>query len=332
MLASAQLPGECYQPRARSVALTGATLRIAEAGSGQPLLLVNGIGAGFQTWWPFARRLSQSRRLIMFDAPGIGGSRQYGQPLRMPGLAQLLAELCDALGQTQVDVLGYSWGGALAQQFAHDAPQRVRRLVLASTSPGLGGAAALTRGACARVFAVALPVQDVPDPLRAGHLRRGVAPGRRPGAARTRAVAGLLAKPHGLFGAAVRDQLVDESSLAAPRHRADPRVLRYAGSSGPGAERSPARSPDPPRAARADTTRRPSVDARASGGQRRARRRIPLRLVKASGRGRTSRAPGGAADGHCCRAARVRAPRLPSARWSSQPRPPTTSLDAWWPT
>jgi poly(3-hydroxyalkanoate) depolymerase len=122
------------------VALTGATLRIAEAGSGQPLLLVNGIGAGFQTWWPFARRLSQSRRLIMFDAPGIGGSRQYGQPLRMPGLAQLLAELCDALGHTQVDVLGYSWGGALAQQFAHDAPQRVRRLVLASTSPGLGGA------------------------------------------------------------------------------------------------------------------------------------------------------------------------------------------------
>jgi pimeloyl-ACP methyl ester carboxylesterase len=68
MLASAQLPGECYQPRARSVALTGATLRIAEAGSGQPLLLVNGLGAGFGTWWPFARRLSQSRRLIMFDA------------------------------------------------------------------------------------------------------------------------------------------------------------------------------------------------------------------------------------------------------------------------
>jgi poly(3-hydroxyalkanoate) depolymerase len=139
MLASARLPGECYQPRARSVALTSATLRIAEVGSGQPLLLVNGIGAGFQTWEPFARRLSQSRRLIMFDAPGIGASRQYGQPVRMPGLAQLLVELCDALGQTQVDVLGYSWGGALAQQFAHDAPQRVRRLVLASTTPGLGG-------------------------------------------------------------------------------------------------------------------------------------------------------------------------------------------------
>jgi poly(3-hydroxyoctanoate) depolymerase len=128
-----------YQPHVRDVALTHATLRVAEAGSGPPLLLMNGIGAGFQTWWPLARRLSQSRRLIMFDAPGAGGSPQLRRPERMPGLARLVVELCDALGEAQVDVLGYSWGGVLAQQFAHDAPQRVRRLVLASTTPGLGG-------------------------------------------------------------------------------------------------------------------------------------------------------------------------------------------------
>jgi poly(3-hydroxyalkanoate) depolymerase len=128
-----------YQPRVRDVALTHATLRVAQAGSGPPLLLMNGIGAGFQTWWPLARRLSQSRRLIMFDAPGAGGSPQLRWPERMPGLARLVVELCDALGEAQVDVLGYSWGGVLAQQFAHDAPRRVRRLVLASTTPGLGG-------------------------------------------------------------------------------------------------------------------------------------------------------------------------------------------------
>jgi poly(3-hydroxyalkanoate) depolymerase len=123
----------------REVALADATLRIAEAGSGPPVLLVNGIGAGFRTWSPFARRFSQSRRLIMLDAPGTGGSSRLRWPLRMPGLARLIVELCDALGETQVDVLGYSWGGALAQQFAHDAPQRVRRLALASTTPGIGG-------------------------------------------------------------------------------------------------------------------------------------------------------------------------------------------------
>jgi poly(3-hydroxyoctanoate) depolymerase len=75
----------------------------------------------------------------MLDEPAVGGWRQLGRPLRMPGLARLVVELCDALGETQVDVLGYSWGGALALQLARLAPQRVRRLTLASTSPGLGG-------------------------------------------------------------------------------------------------------------------------------------------------------------------------------------------------
>jgi poly(3-hydroxyoctanoate) depolymerase len=123
----------------RDVDLTGTTLRIAETGSGQPLLLINGLGAGIRTWWPFAQRLSESHRLIMLDAPGGCGSCGGRRPLRMRGLARLVAELCDELGETKVDVLGYSWGGALALQFAHDAPRRVRRLVLASTSPGVGG-------------------------------------------------------------------------------------------------------------------------------------------------------------------------------------------------
>ena len=125
----------------RDVNLTGTTLRIAETGSGRPLLLINGLGAGTRTWWPFAERLSERHRLIMLDAPG--GSCGGGRPLRMRGLArlvaQLVAELCDELGETKVDVLGYSWGGALALQFAHDAPRYIRRLVLASTSPGVGG-------------------------------------------------------------------------------------------------------------------------------------------------------------------------------------------------
>jgi pimeloyl-ACP methyl ester carboxylesterase len=123
----------------RDVALGRAELRIAEAGSGPPLLLVNGIGAGFGTWRPLARWLSPRRRLIMLDEPAVGGWRQLRRPLGMPGLARLVVELCDALGEPQVDVLGYSWGGALAMELAHLAPHRVRRLILASTSPGLGG-------------------------------------------------------------------------------------------------------------------------------------------------------------------------------------------------
>ena len=46
------------------------------------------------------------------------------------------ARLLDQLGYEQVDVLGVSWGGALAQQFAFQQGKRCRRLVLAATSPG----------------------------------------------------------------------------------------------------------------------------------------------------------------------------------------------------
>ena len=51
----------------------------------------------------------------------------------------MLEHLLDHLGYDRVDVLGVSWGGGLAQQLAHQAPQRVRRLVLAATAPGVPG-------------------------------------------------------------------------------------------------------------------------------------------------------------------------------------------------
>ena len=60
----------------------------------------------------------------------------------MPGLARTVDRALEVLGYDQVDVLGVSFGGVLAQQLAHQAPQRVRRLVLAATAagvPGLGG-------------------------------------------------------------------------------------------------------------------------------------------------------------------------------------------------
>lgn len=74
--------------------------------------------------------------VIAFDAPGTGHSDTPRTPLRMRGLAQIVTALLDELGHDRVDVLGYSFGGAVAQQLAHDAPERVRRLVLAATTAG----------------------------------------------------------------------------------------------------------------------------------------------------------------------------------------------------
>jgi len=60
---------------------------------------------------------------------GAGGSSPARLELGMAELADLTARLLDTLGQGRLDVLGYSWGGALAQELAHRHPDRVGRLV-----------------------------------------------------------------------------------------------------------------------------------------------------------------------------------------------------------
>jgi poly(3-hydroxyalkanoate) depolymerase len=99
------------------------------------LLLFNGIGASIELVAPFLDALPGPEAII-FDVPGVGGSPPPTLPYRPWTLARLSARLLDQLGHTLVDVLGVSWGGALAQQFAFQHPKRCRRLVLAATSPG----------------------------------------------------------------------------------------------------------------------------------------------------------------------------------------------------
>jgi poly(3-hydroxyoctanoate) depolymerase len=112
-------------------------LRVARSGHGSPLLLISGLGANLEMWHPFVAELGGTRELIAFDLPGAGGSARPRWPMRMAQLARLVAEVLDRFGYTRLDVLGYSLGGAVAQEFAHRAPDRVGRLVLCATSPGL---------------------------------------------------------------------------------------------------------------------------------------------------------------------------------------------------
>jgi poly(3-hydroxyalkanoate) depolymerase len=100
-----------------------------------PLLLFNGIGANIELFGPFLDALL-GPEAIVFDVPGVGGSPTPALPYRLRHLARLARRLLDTLGRSQVDVLGISWGGALAQQFAFQYPHRCRRLILAATSTG----------------------------------------------------------------------------------------------------------------------------------------------------------------------------------------------------
>jgi poly(3-hydroxyalkanoate) depolymerase len=116
----------------------GQALRVAVrrgAKAQVPLLLFNGIGANIELVEPFLDALD-GPEAIVFDVPGVGGSPAPWLPYRPSTLARLSSRLLDQLGYEQVDVLGVSWGGALAQQFAFQQAERCRRLVLAATSPG----------------------------------------------------------------------------------------------------------------------------------------------------------------------------------------------------
>lgn len=114
----------------------GLPLRVVRAGSGSPLLLINGIGAAAEMWAPLVARLD-GHEIVAFDLPGTGGSPPLRRPVRMRGLADLVARLVGTLGYRSIDVLGYSFGGILAQELARRRPERVDRLVLCATSPGL---------------------------------------------------------------------------------------------------------------------------------------------------------------------------------------------------
>jgi pimeloyl-ACP methyl ester carboxylesterase len=112
--------------RERAVEVSGIRLRVRERGDGDPLRLINGIGAHIDMGASMEHALPQSR-LIAFDAPGTGRSGTAFLPLGLESLAQLSERLLDRLDYDRVDVLGYSFGGLIAQYLAHRAPERIRR-------------------------------------------------------------------------------------------------------------------------------------------------------------------------------------------------------------
>lgn len=125
-----------------------ATWRLDEESAHPPILFFNGIGANIEAVAPLAIALDE-RPFIMFDMPGIGGSPDPIIPYNTVTMCWTATQLLNELGVDMVDVMGVSWGGAMAQHFAIQHPARTRRVILAATSAGMlmmpGNPAALSK-------------------------------------------------------------------------------------------------------------------------------------------------------------------------------------------
>lgn len=128
--------GSTYDVRLR--VLRGLRVRVrVQEGTGAPLLLLNGLTRPLESWGRVIELLPE-RTIVTYDAPGVGQSSTPVLPITVSMLADIAASVLDHCGFGTVDVLGFSHGGAVAQQLAVRSPPRVRRLVLASTSCGAG--------------------------------------------------------------------------------------------------------------------------------------------------------------------------------------------------
>lgn len=129
------------KPEVRMVSVEGREVRMAHWDAGEagkdslPVLFFNGIGANMELIAPFAERLG--RNVITFDMPGVGGSPDPVWPYRPWMMARVADKILDELGYAEVDVMGISWGGAMAQQYAIQYAKRTNRLVLIATTAGM---------------------------------------------------------------------------------------------------------------------------------------------------------------------------------------------------
>lgn len=118
----------------RSVLAAGRHTNVHDLGSGAPVLLIHGSGPGVTAWanWRLVMpALADARRVIAPDMAGFGYTeRQPGEVYTMDGWVAHAIGVLDALGIERTDLVGNSFGGAIALALAIRHPERVRRLVL----------------------------------------------------------------------------------------------------------------------------------------------------------------------------------------------------------
>lgn len=121
---------------------TGASLNYIRRGSGEPMLLIQGMSGNHLSWGePFLTDLERDFDLVAYDHRGVGRSSRVTDPFSIVELADDAAGLLDALGWESAHVVGISMGGMVAQELALRHPERIRTLTLGCTYCGGEGSA-----------------------------------------------------------------------------------------------------------------------------------------------------------------------------------------------
>ncbi|MGH7437988.1 MAG: alpha/beta fold hydrolase [Polyangiaceae bacterium] len=117
--------------------VAGVDLHWTDLGRGRPLVLLHGLCDSHRTWLPVAPRLARSRHVFMLDLAGFGESSRPDGPYTLDWHADLVGAWLEALGLEEVDLVGHSFGGGIAQWMLLKHRARIRRLGL-EASGGLG--------------------------------------------------------------------------------------------------------------------------------------------------------------------------------------------------
>lgn len=147
----------------RSVVVGGVPFAYRELGpsSGVPVVFLHHLMAVLDDWDPrVIDGIAVQRRVIAFDNRGVGASGG-SVPSTIDDMARDAIAFIRVLGYKQVDLLGFSLGGGVAQMVALQAPDLVRRMILAGTGPrGGGGVDQVTRIAATAYLKAALTLSD----------------------------------------------------------------------------------------------------------------------------------------------------------------------------
>jgi pimeloyl-ACP methyl ester carboxylesterase len=132
----------------KTAILHGRPVTYAQAGAGPVLLLVHGMGGGYENWREVIEPLARRYTVVAPDLPGHGASAPGNGDYSIGALAAGLRDLLLALGHEHATLVGHSLGGGIAMQLAYQFPELAERLVLVS-SGGLGPEVSLVLRAAA---------------------------------------------------------------------------------------------------------------------------------------------------------------------------------------